>query len=213
MADFVDVVIQFPTIIFTVALAASFIFFVLTTLLGLGGEGGFDLDFDVGGDVGDLDADPGGLFESLGLAGIPLAVTATLVSLFAWFSSLVLMSLVGDRSTAVLVGIGFVVLVVALGIGFIAASFFSRPMSRIFNATGSRRRGDLSGQLCTVTTLKVTEDFGQAEVADASGGSHLVQIRCGDDNNLTAGDQALIFGLDTATDAYLVSPDVGEIGA
>ncbi len=200
--DFVDVAIAFPTVIFTVALAVSLLFFALTTLLGFGAEAGFEIDADMGGN----------LFSNLGLAGLPIALTATLVSLFSWFASFLLMSIIGDRNDTLLIIVGVVVIVVSLVVGVLAASVVSRPVGKVFAAGAGRSRGDLAGQLCVITTLKVTDVFGQAEVADPAGGTLLVQVRCNVENDLTAGDQALIFGRDSSADTYLVSPDTDDLG-
>ena len=201
MEEFVEAATEFPTVLFTVALAGSLLFFTLTSLLGFGADG-LEFEAEVGGDD---------LFSNLGLAGVPIAVTATLVSLFSWFASFLMMSLVGDRSNSLLIVIGIVVIVVSVIVGTLAASIVSRPVSKVFTAGAGRKRGDLSGQLCTITTLKVTDSFGQAEVADPGGGSLLVQVRCHAENELTSGDQALIFDHDTGTDTYLVSADTDDI--
>lgn len=203
MDEFVEVATEFPTVLFTVALVGSFLFFALTSLLGFGAEG-FDIDAELGGD---------GLFSNLGLAGIPVALTATLVSLFSWFASFLAMTLIGDRWSSLVIIIGIVVIVLSIVVGTIAASIVSQPVGRVFAAGAGRKRGDLAGQLCTITTLKVTDVFGQAEVTDPAGGSLLIQVRCAADNELTSGDQALIFGHDTDADTYMVSSDTDDIGA
>ncbi len=201
MEDFVEAVLEFPTILFTVALAGSLLFFTVTTLLGFGADAGFDIDADVGGDF----------FSNLGLAGLPIALTATLISLFSWFASFLLMAIIGDRDNTLLIVVSIVVIVVSLVVGVIGASIVGRPVGKAFAAGAGRSRGDLAGQLCVITTLKVTDSFGQAEVADPGGGTLLVPVRCTSENELTAGDQALIFGHDTDSDTYLVSPDTDDI--
>ncbi len=207
MSEFVDAILSFPTVIFTVALAVSLSFFAITTLLGAGMDADFDFDADIDGDLG------ASLLSSIGLAGVPIAVSATLISLFAWFASVVMTELLDDGGDGIVAVYAVIVIVLALIVGVVAAGVIGRPVGRAFNATQNRRRGDLLGRACTITTLKVTDSFGQAEVPDPDGGTLLVQVRSLKPTTLTAGDPALIFERDSDSDAYYVTPQDPELTA
>jgi hypothetical protein len=103
--NLVDVSLQFPTIVFTIALGIALVYwaFVLIgaldiDLLGGGhdvdlGGGGHDLGgggHDAGHDGGghDGDADGGGMWHALGLGHVPLTISVSFVVLVAWCASL-----------------------------------------------------------------------------------------------------------------------------
>ena len=65
--------------------------------------------------------------------------------------------------------------------------------------------------MCTITTTRVTDEFGQAEVRDPEGGSLIVQVRCRKENDFHEGDRALIYSLDPDTGIFQISAD-REIG-
>ncbi len=104
---------------------------------------------------------------------------------------------------------GLVILIVAFIIGVVASGRVARLVAPIFSPARALSHSDLLGRLCIVRTGRVDEHFGQAEVVDGDGGSHLIQVRCRIDNELGAGDQALLVDLDDGL--FIVSPDVDAI--
>lgn len=221
MSEFLNNVVSFPAVIFTVTSLFFLGFWVLTTLLGSGfdslGELDLDVDVDVDVDVdggGDLDADADSAgflrsaMEFLGISGMPLLLALNLLSIFAWATSMIAMTVLGDLDGA---GGAIAGVAIAAGSVWIASVLTGRIGGRlepVFIPTRALRRGDLVGSICTVTTMKVTETFGQAEVRTSEGDSLVVQVRCDDENELTAGSRTVIFDVDQESEVFRVSADM-----
>lgn len=224
MEQFLNNVVSFPAVIFTVTSLCFLGFWVLTTLLGSGFDAFGDLDLDIETDT-DLDLDLGdtdldtdasstgflrSAMEFLGISGMPLLLAINLLSIFAWAISMIAMTIIGDLDGSSGLLIGSVVGVGALvGAGQLTGRIGGR-LEPVFIPTRALRRGDLIGSICTVTTLKVNENFGQAEVRTAEGDSLVVQIRCEDGNELTAGSRTVIFDVDQDSEVFLVSADMEQ---
>jgi len=221
MQEFLHSILSFPTSMFPGVLGLVVLYW-LTVLLGVldldvldfdldvdaGADGGFD-----GADSGDLDADaeqPGGLaglIHALGLAGVPLTISGSVMALVAWMVSNLLMRgvemLLPKAVGSFLVGIP--VAVVALAGGVFVASRAVKPLRPLFATQHAALRAHFVGKICTVTTLKVTDRYGQAEIEDGGAGQ-LVQVRCLEDHGLSRGDTALIFDYDADEEVYHVAP-------
>ena len=208
MADFLDAIVEFPTIIFTVIAGTSLTLWIVTTAFGVGFDaldGLTDIDVDV-----DADAEGGGVLAGalgfLGLASLPITVSLTLSSIFAWLISLTLMTAVGSRTTWVLISIGVVVFFVAAIAALAITAALAKPLARVFVTEPPPRRGDFVGKACIVRTERVTADFGQAEVVDAEGATLLLQVRCDEANELGHGDEAVIWSLDDEVGVFQITP-------
>ena len=106
MGEFLRYVFSFPTIVFTILLGVTLLWWFIVSFGVID-----DLDIDL-----DLDVDSAGPlsgFASLGFGAVPPALALTLVALSGWLISLIL-SVLLDRPGA---GIGVVVLVVAFVVG------------------------------------------------------------------------------------------------
>lgn len=231
MDQFLDIALSFPTVVFTVLLAAVLLYWILVAL-GLLDMDWLDLDFEVDGIDGldavdgageglDVDADAdvdaegssGGplavLLRTFGLTGVPLTVSLSLVVLAAW-----VVTYLTSRTLAATPGAD---LAVALGLGVLAAAFFVgllfaavgvKPLKPVFATHQAASVRSFVGQPCTVTTLTVSDRFGQAEVDDGGAGL-LVQIRSRRDDDqaqLVKGARALIFDYDSEEEVFLVTP-------
>jgi len=205
LTEFLQAILSFPSVIFTILLGvvAAYWLFVMLGALDLDLLG--DLD---GGDVVDLDADGspdgfGGVIHSLGLAGVPLTLVLSLLVLSAWVLCLIFMEILGDRSAA-WIGAGAALISLALAVPLTALAV--RPMRRLFVFQPAVENRSLVGKVCTVTTLSVNDRYGQAEVADGGAGL-LVQVRYTGPGRLARGDSAVIF--DYKDEVFQVAP-VGE---
>jgi len=225
MGEFLDTAFSFPTLIFTVSTIFLLGFWVVSTVLGAGMNSLDDLDFDFDSDVDvdvdfdsldtdgdvDLDSDGGGVLrgalEFLGITGMPLLISLNLLSLFSWFVSLVAVTLLGGPDSSISWLVGFPVLIGSFLAGGFATGRIAKKFSHVFIPTLALRQRELVGSVCTITTQRVTAEFGQAEVRDEEGGSLLLQVRCSKTNDLTAGDRALIFDLDVDSGVFQISPD------
>lgn len=213
MQDFLDTAFSLPTVIFTVSTIFLLGFWTLTTLIGAGADALDDLDFDFDAETDvdvDVSADAGLLrsaLEFLGIGSMPLLIALNLESIFAWATSMIVMTIIGDASGVVALVIGLAVAVGAFLVGVFITRAIARRFSHVFTPTLASKRRDFVGSVCTITTERVAADFGQAEVRDGEGGSLIVQVRCMKQNDLARGDNALIFDLDRGTGFFQVSPD------
>lgn len=245
MGGFFDAAFGFPAVVFTVLLAPVLAYWLAVVLgaldIDLFGDLGVDgVDADAGLDVGDgvgghgdaggdgaddAAADGGllaGWWQALGLAGVPVTLAASLVVVFGWLVALVATAAADSWDvgpTIRLLG-GLVVIAVALVAGSLAASVLARPLGRLFVTTEAESNQAFVGRTCTIRTAGVSTSFGQAEAADPSGATVLVQVRVPPDadghasGSFARGEQALIFDYDPAAEVFLVCPvEALEAGA
>lgn len=229
MSDFIEAALSFPTVVFSVLLGVTVVYWVFTLLtgglqVGTGGGGGGGGVLDAldgsggpgsggGGNVFDgLEGGRGGglfsdLTDALGIGTIPGAIILSLVVLFAWFFSLIGMSFVDSLSlgggVAALLTLGVVVVAITFGIG--ATMIATKPIGRLFVATEGQARATLLGRTCVVQTRRVDTTFGQAEVTDAEGASLMVPVRATGDTRFVRGDTALLIDYDDDLEAYIVA--------
>lgn len=224
MSEIFEIVFGLPTVIFTVTLAISLGFFLVTFLFGLGDGGGGDFEIDAGGgevDV-DVDVDAGGsdgdgdssgalagLLQAANLHILPLALTFAIISLIGWLvSALATVLLTSDNSPSFIVAVA--IALAGFFTGVYIAGRVGHLLRPIFVPGVHIKRNDLIGRICTVQTGRVDRGFGQAEVVDSERSTHLIQIRCEIDNDLRSGMRALIVDVDD-DGRFIVSPDVKDL--
>jgi hypothetical protein len=219
MDAFLDAALSFPAIVFTFLLVPVVLYWLLVAV----GVVDFDLETDI-----DVDADaeagdsPSGWFtgwlDALGLAGMPVTVSLSLVVVFGWFIALVATGLANTLDVAAVarVLVGVAVLVLAFVVGGLCAAVAGRPLARLFEVTHAETRRDFVGRTCVIRTRKVTAELGQAEAADPSGATVLLSVRplpqpaggggSTDGSALQYGATALIVDYDREAEVFLVSP-------
>lgn len=207
VSNVLNAAVSFPAVVFTVTSIFFVGFWAVTTALGAGFDAVGEFDIDPGQDIDvDADATVGPLrstLEFLGIAGMPLVLALSIMSISAWAVAMVGQLIVGDEgSVGFLLGLG--VLVLALAIARITTRRLGRMLHRTLAPTPALRRQHFVGRTCIITTQRVTSDFGQAEVRDSEGGSLIIQIRSDEANDLAQGDSALLFDLDEQTGFYQV---------
>ncbi len=191
---------SYPTNLLTVLLGVLLIYWVLA-LFGL-----LDLDaLDV-----DLDADPSELGQiasyvvAFGLTGVPFSVVISLVVLIAW-----LLCYLADRYLLfwmpgwMTLLAGTVVLIVALAAAVFVTARALRPMRGLFVEHNARGNASLVGLSCQITTLKVDERFGQANV-ETEGTAIAIRVRAAAPNGLVKGSVATIVSYDEGSGCYEV---------
>ncbi len=236
MSDFFEIILGFPTVIFTVMLLISLGYWIVGVLFGLGGDSGleggvdgpdFDVDVDIGADGGDVDLssdgpDAGGetsgagqqgafvaMLQFFGLHLVPFTIVLSTISLLGWaFSAFGVLLLSGGTNPALPLGIA--IFAAAFSFAVVGAGRIAKALAPVFAVAPPTRRRNLVGRLCTIKTGRVDANFGQAEVIDAEFSSHLIQVRCDIANDLSNGSRALIVEVDDEG-RFLVSPDVGSL--
>ena len=237
MNELVQASLQFPTVVFTIALGIALVYWLFVLLgaldidlFGHGGDvdvsgaakgigeaitggakaGGEALQGGGGGDAGgDLDADAdGGVWHGLGLGDVPVTISISLIVMIAWCGSLIGAHwIAGDAGWQ-----RGLVLIIALIVALPLAALLVRPLAPVFAVNEGKFNRDYVGHACTISTGRVDDTFGQATIED--GGSVLViQVRCDRPGVLVRGDKGLIIEFDPARQAYLVEPSVDMLAA
>lgn len=208
MSEVIAVATAFPAVVWTVLVLISVGFWLFTAVLGLGADG-FEAEFDLdAGATSAVDAAGGtasllGLVGALGLNRAPLTIVTTLIALFGWLPTMLVVQVLGsDVSTPV----GIAVLALSAPIALVAAGRVARPIGSLYDPNRGTGHGELIGRICTVRTKRVNDRFGQANVDDATGAPHLVQVRYPEPNDLTRGSRALIVDVDDGV--FRIDPDL-----
>ena len=227
MIDFLHVAFALPTAVWSVGLLVVGVYWLLVIagaldvdLWHVDGSGSVDVDLDISLDAshglphegvhpagGEGAAGASALLGALGLRRVPLTVAVSFVVFFGWISSFCGMAWGAPALQALLPGVVAAALVslASLVVGLVAGGLAARPLAPVFAERPARRRAELIGRACRLSTLRVDGRFGQAEVDD--GGSPLVvQVRCDHDNALQKGDEALLVHYDQAREAFVIEP-------
>ncbi len=144
-----------------------------------------------------------GLLNMMGVRGVPVTVVASFVLLWAWVISMVGTKLLGAAAATFLVG-GFLAGTSVLG-SLVLAAISARPFRKVFVTKTAPSRASLVGKMCIVTSAKVDDKFGRAEIEDGATG-FVAEVRCPQDNQLTRGQKALVYRYDPADGVFFIGP-------
>lgn len=223
MKEFLDIVIQFPTVIFTVLLGVIVLYWMLAVFgvfdldvldfdfdLDLDADVDLDLDADVG-DAGDVETGHsgiGGFMATFGLVGVPVTVIVSLIVMWCWLLTL----LYGAYLQPMLPDWGFtwaisaVVVFVAFIVSLFLTQFTIKPIQPLFEHSGKALGNkDIVGQLCEIITGRVDDKFGQARY-NKDGAGLVIEVRNMSGANLKKGNTALIVGYNAEKMTYRVEP-------
>lgn len=193
---FLNEIFSFPTIIFTVPLI------VLTLLWLLTFAGLFDLDildFDTDSDA---DASSTSWLERLGLNGVPLTVSLTLIDIYAFSFTYLARKYAAPLFDGVLTATaqGAVIAAFAIVVALPLSALCVRPLRRFFITHEGVAKSELIGTICTLTTLTVSETFGQAITADGM----VLSVRTTTPNSITKGSKIVLIDYLPDQDCYSV---------
>ncbi|TDQ53086.1 DUF1449 family protein [Actinorugispora endophytica] len=208
MSEFLSAALGFPTALFSFALIVVIGYWVMVVLGALGLDL-LDADVDEGAEAGGF----AGFMSGIGLGGIPVTVSLSLVIAVSWFTSLTGAALLdgADLSSPMVVALGVVVLAIALVCAWAATSLLAVLWRRFAPDGREPSQRDFVGRVCVIRTGRVDKDFGQAEVSSADGSTALVQVRQNGDDPLTSGSTALIFEYDDAGAFFWVTAYDAEL--
>ncbi|MEJ8640091.1 MULTISPECIES: hypothetical protein [Streptomyces] len=192
MAEFLETVGRFPTVLFTSALLVVAGFWLLV-LLGAAEPDGFNTDVDS---------------DALDLGGVPVSVSASLVVALAWFASLTgsLLLARSGMSAAVVHLLGMVLLIASLFVAWRVTRLLVRPLAQLFPDEPAPSRQDFVGLACTIRTGRVDGTFGQAEVIARDGSTAIVQVRQSSNDVLALGSTGLLYAYDDLGEFFWVAP-------
>jgi hypothetical protein len=202
MAEFLQTVLTFPTLPYSILLA----FCVIYWLLAATGLVDIDaLDGLLGGD-GDSShgSDSAGMLARLGLGGVPLMLMLAILSFFGWMACyfvqlLVLQHLPGPLR---LLG-GIAALVGALVPGVLITSMLLRPLRKLIVKLRPPELPSVLGRVGTVISPEVDAIQGRAEVADGGAGL-ILQVRATPPDIFARGDRVVVLEHDATANTYLV---------
>lgn len=219
MSELFEASLRFPTVVFTILLGITLIYWGFVLL------GALDIDLLGGGDVsgaakgiGDVAGAAKGAAEGLkvdagdhsllGLGKVPITISMSFVVLAAWC-----FSLLGMQYGTKLVGGGILVSLAVLVIAFLVAlpvaALFVKPLAPVFAVREGKSNKDYVGHVCTITTGHVDDGFGQATIEDGPD-VLVIPVRCDRKGVLARGSKALVVDFDSTRNAYIVEP-AGEL--
>ena len=204
MDMFLHNVFTFPTVFYS-GLLVLVILYWLSAVIGLADMDLFDGDMDF-----DSDADIGGFAGWLvrfKLDGIPLTITFSFVVLGAWILSFLAVHFLYPMLPEgwVQIAIGFWVLLLAPVIAAILISPFLQPLKPLFKKLPEKNADSLLGHCVIVRSSKVTETFGEADLADGGAGL-ILKVRASEPNTFKRGDRVMLYSYDAASNTYRVIP-------
>lgn len=201
MADFLDIILAFPTVLFTVLMAISFMMLILTVVAGVGADT-FDLDVDFSG-AEDAGFSIFEILSSFGVGRVPMSIFAAVYFFTAWALSYFLVAILsGVMAVNILVGFGMLVVVTL--VAFPISALFLAPLTALLESDQGATSGDgLIGEVCTIHSGRVDADFGRAR-RFVDGTELVLNVRCSHENDLSRGDEALIIDFDEASNTYTV---------
>lgn len=206
MSELLSAMLAFPTVIFTVLLGVVVTYWIFVILGALDIDMlEFDVDTDVDADVdvdgdGDYDSGLAGVWNALGLGGVPVTLSLSLLVLAAWVFCLLTLELLGSGTARWFAGTAALL---CLGVAVPVTALLVRPLRRFFVTHPALDHKSLVGRICTIATLRVDERYGQAEIEDGGAGL-LIQVRSTAPHELRRGDRALIF--DYKGEVFHVAP-------
>lgn len=200
MNEFLQTALTFPTVVPSVVLSVSAVYWLLAST-GLAGD-----DFDVPGGEGDAGTATGAaaMLSRLGLGGLPVMVVLTTFSFTAWFGTYFVQLLVlrhlpeGVRTLA---GAGTLLAMLVAAVA--ATSLLLRPVRRWTAKLSPATDASLLGRTGVVTTPTLSSDYGQASVDDGGAGL-ILQVRSDEPHGLRRGDRVVLIEYLEGQNAYRV---------
>ncbi|MBN2343163.1 MAG: DUF1449 family protein [Deltaproteobacteria bacterium] len=203
-----------PANILYTGLFALAMMYWLTVIIGVFDLDLFDFDLDVDMDVDvdadvDADADTGtstvGVFHSLlmffNFGQVPVMIIFTFLALIMWSASLLGQYYIFQNS----VFWGLVLFIPNFMGSMIVTKFVTQPFKGLFNKLAEEKEDyeEMIGRNCVVTTSKVDEEFGQAQIE--TGGSPLViTARTENGEILYKDEEAIVINYDIKTSIAII---------
>jgi hypothetical protein len=212
MNALLDLVTSWPTAVYTTLLGVVVIYWVLA-LVGLVDFDHGHLHFEAGHHHVDWDGHSDHLSTiasyvvAFGLSGVPFSLVVSLLTLIAWvitgLAAQFILPWVPTVPLRALAGLALAVLAIAPAI--VITAWVIRPMRGLFVQHFARPNQSLIGRQCRVTTLTVTETFGQGETTDESGSFNL-RLCAKEPNQIGKGSRVIIVDYDEGSQRFRVEP-------
>lgn len=202
MSTFIDVILDFPTIFYTVLLVIIILFWS-SSILGLA-------DIDILDGDADLEAETATStlatwLNKFKLDGIPFTITLSFITLFSWILTFLGVYFLYPylSPTWVQAAIGFWLLILAPILSAIIISPLLQPIKPLFKKQAAQNSQDLLGRNAIVRSGKVTATFGEGTLDDGAAGL-ILRIRKDEPNDIQRGDKVVLQSYDTADNSYQI---------
>lgn len=220
MDGFWGEILSLPTAIYTVLLTVATTYWLAVIF------GALDIDILGGGPIDAIDGaadaidgaadahleavgDGGfvGLLSSVGLRGVPLTFSLSVLTLWSWALCFLGMHYFAPIAPAMFPAwlVSLVIFVVSGMLGVLGASVSVRPFQRVFKTHQAPAKLAFIGRPCTITTATVDTTFGQALCEDGGAGL-VIMVRYEGKAALTKGQRALLVDYDPAKDVFTIEP-------
>lgn len=187
-----------------------------TVILGFIDVEAFDVDFDADTDV-EMDADvDAGMFRQFlmffNIGDIPIMVLFNLFTIFLWFFGLTGNHYFNPANSIIVAAIIFIP-------NFLVSAFitkyFSIPFKKLFKALNKgTEHEEVIGQIGVVTSLSVTEKYGQIELLTQDSGVVKLNVVADEGEEFNKGDEVIVYSnKDNQKDLFIVTKsDIKRIG-
>lgn len=203
MDIFFDIALSFPTVVFTVLLIFSVLYWILTVLGLVGVE---VLDFDVGDadSVNSLNVFSGLLFK-LGLNGVPVTIVLSLIAMFGWLITFNIVYFVFSYIPFAWLQFlaGIPVLLLVFYISAMITAFLIKPLRPIFIASNQEVQKQILGQTAIVRTGEVSHTYGEAYLEDGGAGL-IIKVRSYKEEVFKRGDKVVLLEYVASENIYRV---------
>jgi len=223
MQEFLQIILSFPTALYTLLLGVSVLYWIFVILGALDldifhMDADLDVDVDValpGADLhvdahvdaptADGDVSGGGalvrLLSALGWTGVPITITLSVFFLLNWALTYVGVWQLGKYGAAA----ELAVFLGCMAVSAAGASLVTRPLRRMFKIQRRVGGDNLIGRSVVITSGQVNEQLGRALLDDGAIRLDL-SVRSDAPNGLARGMEALIIGYDHERHVYFVEP-------
>lgn len=198
----------------TILLIVVLVYWILVVFGGLGLEMlDVDWDFDVEADgdpTSGSDSMTVGMLKFFHVGEVPIMIIVTLFTLTMWVTTYLTSFYLRDAEIAnwiPIAAIGPNLLLSLIVTRFVLLPF--RTFFRSLNDAGSSR-SRIIGKVCLITSSEVTQEFGQAEIAQ-DGPPIVLNVRCRKADTMRKGDAAVVESYCQESNSYLVVPMHAEV--
>ncbi|PCJ58808.1 MAG: hypothetical protein COA79_12115 [Planctomycetota bacterium] len=187
-----------------------------TIILGFIDVEAFDVDTETDVEI-ELNADiDGGLFKQIllffNIGEIPIMVLFNIFTIFLWFFGLTANHYLNASNS---IFISVIILVPNFLVSAMFTKYCSIPFKKLFKALNSgTEHEEVIGQIGVVTSLKITEEYGQIELLTGESGVVKLNVVCDEGDEFNKGDEVIVYSTkDNKDDLFIVTKsDINRIG-
>lgn len=198
ISEFVNIITTYPTLIFSVLLGISVLYWICASLGLFNIHLGDLTDHHHGMDHGHITDQTGnaegmaGLLAKFGLNGVPVTLIIAIISAVGWLLCFYASGLAKPLTPQ---GLGWIIqtgiLIASLYLATWATAFLIRPLRPLFKKAQTSGAKILTGRTATVRSLRVDAEFGEAELFDG-GASLIIKVRALDGMTFSRGDKVVL---------------------